>query len=155
MVVCVLFLCWERVICFIATNFFFIPTGKCKATIDNDQQHHPGCNCPDKYTGDHCEFIIGREPAASQTLSAVGGEEKADMDILLSLAIILAALIAAIAAMLFMAKKKTKVDKGNEDTLEKAEEADQDVVVEELPSPEKKGYEAPDTGGNLRTVEII
>ncbi|CAJ1892957.1 unnamed protein product [Cylindrotheca closterium] len=137
-----------------AKNAFCVNGGKCKSTVDDDQQRHPGCDCPDKYTGDHCEFIVGREPAASQTLSSVGGEEKADMDLLAALAVILAALIVAIAAMLYMAKKKTKADKATDDTVEKAEE-DQDVVVEELPSPEKKGYEAPDTSGQLRTVEII
>lgn len=133
---------------------FFFASGKCKSRIENDKQGHPGCNCPDKYTGDHCEFIKGSEPAAAKTLSVPA--EEGDMGIMWALVVILLALIAVISAMIVMGKKKAKMQKGNQDTIENAEDEieEEEVVMEPMPSPDKSIYEPPSPDGK-RTLAII
>jgi hypothetical protein len=47
-------------------NAFCVNNGICKARIE-DGESHPGCNCPDGYEGEHCEFIKGKQPSTGGT----------------------------------------------------------------------------------------
>ena len=102
---------------------------------------------------------MGSEPAPVQKSVSETAEEEADMDIMWALVVILAAMIVIIGLMIVMSKKKAKINKANADTIENAEEIEEEevVIVEENPSPVKKSdaYEPPMPDGKLREVEII
>mmetsp|Transcript_37324 Transcript_37324/g.90663 ORF Transcript_37324/g.90663 Transcript_37324/m.90663 type:complete len:670 (-) Transcript_37324:63-2072(-) len=44
-----------------SNNAFCVNNGICKARVDSGDEH-PGCNCPDGFEGEHCEFIKGNQP---------------------------------------------------------------------------------------------
>jgi hypothetical protein len=50
-----------------------VNSGTCKAKVE-DNQPHPGCNCPEEFAGDHCEFLKGNVP--DSTSGAAAGEDQ-------------------------------------------------------------------------------
>lgn len=143
-----------------ANTAFCVNNGKCKGRVD-DTQEHPGCDCQDKYTGPHCEFIKGLEPSSStETVVEQSTEDgSAKMPLLVSLAVILVALIVVVVLMICSGKKKKKADKATESVIEAAEEgsAQTDPAVEDFADAqqEEKPKPAAIKDGNLQTVEII
>lgn len=46
----------------VSRNSFCTNGGKCIAKVGEDEAHL-GCDCPDEYEGDHCQFVKGTKPS--------------------------------------------------------------------------------------------
>jgi hypothetical protein len=141
-------------------NFAFcVNNGDCKGRVD-DTQEHPGCTCPAKYTGPHCEFIKGSEPSSSTTtIVEQPAEEDPKIPVLVSLAVILFALIGIVSAMICSNKKKIKKAEASQSAIEEAEEGseqtDPSVMEDFSDGQQERRKPAEIKDGNLQTVEII
>jgi hypothetical protein len=142
-------------------NFAFcVNDGECKGRVD-DTQEHPGCTCPAKFAGPHCEYIKGSEPSTSTTtiVEQSPKEEDPKVPILVSLAVILFALIAIVSAMICSGKKKMKKAEAAQSAVEEAEEEseqnDPSVMEDFSDGQQDKPKPAEIKDGHLQTVEII
>jgi hypothetical protein len=102
----------------VSKHAFCVNGGTCKDTIVGDEVH-PGCTCPDGYTGDHCEYEEGKELITDQTapqttpqatISASNAKTEV-MAFSFLVAIIVIALV--LVASVVMKRLRTKGNRGN------------------------------------------
>lgn len=58
--------------------------GQCKEVVVKDstsgeEAKHPGCTCPDNFTGSHCEYLVGTQPTEEE-LASTSKETKAESE---------------------------------------------------------------------------
>eukprot|EP00980_Cylindrotheca_fusiformis_P014368 scaffold3827_cov179-Cylindrotheca_fusiformis.AAC.32 len=134
---------------------FCVNNGKCKGRVE-ETEDHPGCDCPDKYAGPHCEYLKGRDHVPSARHGGRGSSEDGpNMPILVSMAVILVALIVVVTLMICTGKKKKKLDKASDSVLEDAEQMDPEVEDYDSGKQGTPAASAESKIPNLQNVEII
>lgn len=83
--------------------------GTCKVVV-SPESAHLGCNCPDEYVGEHCQFVKGTPvpnnwPGQTSNVSTTSGNEKLKGGVTAVIVLICLAFVGVLAYFVYMRKK--------------------------------------------------